>query len=105
VFFFTQAVFILPDSDMFFCFTPPGKPAAIHYGTGAISGYFSEDSVTVGGLVVKDQVGAFVFIIIMTLPQLEKILILMGAFIRNLLKQQKSQASLSWLLSLMVFLG
>jgi phytepsin len=32
-----------------------GKPADIHYGTGAISGYFSEDSVTVGDLVVKDQ--------------------------------------------------
>jgi phytepsin len=46
---------------MFFCFISPGKPADIHYGTGAISGYFSEDSVTLGDLVVKDQVGAFVF--------------------------------------------
>ncbi|XBJ20623.1 hypothetical protein VPH35_011418 [Triticum aestivum] len=32
-----------------------GKPAAIQYGTGSIAGYFSEDSVTVGDLVVKDQ--------------------------------------------------
>lgn len=33
-----------------------GKPAAIQYGTGAISGFFSEDHVTVGDLVVQDQV-------------------------------------------------
>ncbi|KAF3619482.1 Aspartic proteinase A1 [Capsicum annuum] len=33
-----------------------GKSAAIHYGTGAISGFFSEDSVKVGDLVVKNQV-------------------------------------------------
>lgn len=33
-----------------------GKSAAIHYGTGAISGFFSNDAVTVGDLVVKDQV-------------------------------------------------
>ncbi|KAK9268284.1 hypothetical protein L1049_010727 [Liquidambar formosana] len=32
-----------------------GKPAEIHYGTGAISGYFSQDNVKVGDLVVKDQ--------------------------------------------------
>ncbi|KMZ70101.1 putative Aspartic proteinase [Zostera marina] len=32
-----------------------GKSAEIHYGTGAISGYFSEDSVEVGDLVVKKQ--------------------------------------------------
>nr|AMN87036.1 hypothetical protein [Paspalum vaginatum] len=32
-----------------------GKPAAIQYGTGSIAGFFSEDSVTVGDLVVKDQ--------------------------------------------------
>ncbi|XP_026420929.1 phytepsin-like [Papaver somniferum] len=32
-----------------------GKSAAIQYGTGAISGFFSEDSVTIGDLVVKDQ--------------------------------------------------
>ena len=33
-----------------------GKSAAIHYGTGAIAGFFSNDAVTVGDLVVKDQV-------------------------------------------------
>ncbi|XP_057462718.1 aspartic proteinase A1-like isoform X2 [Actinidia eriantha] len=32
-----------------------GKSAEIHYGTGAISGFFSEDSVKVGNLVVKNQ--------------------------------------------------
>jgi phytepsin len=32
-----------------------GKSAAIHYGTGAISGFFSEDNVKVGDLVVKGQ--------------------------------------------------
>ncbi|GMJ05080.1 putative aspartic proteinase A2 [Hibiscus trionum] len=32
-----------------------GKPAAIKYGTGSISGFFSEDYVTVGDLVVKYQ--------------------------------------------------
>ncbi|XP_020249224.1 aspartic proteinase oryzasin-1-like [Asparagus officinalis] len=32
-----------------------GKSAAIHYGTGAISGFFSEDNVELGDLVVKDQ--------------------------------------------------
>uniref|UniRef100_A0A0D9XT28 Peptidase A1 domain-containing protein n=1 Tax=Leersia perrieri TaxID=77586 RepID=A0A0D9XT28_9ORYZ len=32
-----------------------GKSASIHYGTGAISGYFSQDSVKVGGIVVKNQ--------------------------------------------------
>ncbi|XVF26072.1 hypothetical protein REPUB_Repub13aG0268500 [Reevesia pubescens] len=32
-----------------------GEPAAIQYGTGAISGFFSYDHVQVGDLVVKDQ--------------------------------------------------
>ncbi|GMH19449.1 hypothetical protein Nepgr_021290 [Nepenthes gracilis] len=32
-----------------------GKSADIHYGTGAISGFFSEDNVQVGDLVVKAQ--------------------------------------------------
>ncbi|XP_074307483.1 aspartic proteinase A1-like [Silene latifolia] len=31
------------------------KRAAIHYGTGAISGYFSKDNVEVGDLIVKNQ--------------------------------------------------
>lgn len=33
-----------------------GEPAAIQYGSGAISGFFSDDNVKVGDLVVKDQV-------------------------------------------------
>ncbi|XP_042441465.1 aspartic proteinase A2-like [Zingiber officinale] len=33
-----------------------GKSAGIHYGTGVISGFFSEDHVTIGDLIVKDQV-------------------------------------------------
>ncbi|MBA0576868.1 hypothetical protein Golob_024201 [Gossypium lobatum] len=32
-----------------------GKSASIQYGTGAISGFFSNDNVKVGNLVVKDQ--------------------------------------------------
>ncbi|KAI3440167.1 uncharacterized protein J3R85_003779 [Psidium guajava] len=32
-----------------------GKPASIQYGTGAISGFFSNDNVQVGDLDVKDQ--------------------------------------------------
>eukprot|EP00268_Persea_americana_P016279 TRINITY_DN176_c0_g1_i3.p1 TRINITY_DN176_c0_g1~~TRINITY_DN176_c0_g1_i3.p1 ORF type:complete len:512 (-),score=98.88 TRINITY_DN176_c0_g1_i3:404-1939(-) len=32
-----------------------GKSADIHYGTGAISGFFSQDSVKLGDLTVKDQ--------------------------------------------------
>ncbi|XXG67822.1 hypothetical protein AAC387_Pa06g1079 [Persea americana] len=33
-----------------------GKPAAIQYGSGSISGFLSQDNVQVGDLVVKDQV-------------------------------------------------
>ncbi|KAK3423978.1 hypothetical protein EUGRSUZ_F00741 [Eucalyptus grandis] len=32
-----------------------GKPADIHYGTGSISGFFSQDHVEVGDLIVEDQ--------------------------------------------------
>lgn len=39
-----------------FFFNRAGKSAAIHYGSGSISGFFSEDHVTVGDLVVKSQV-------------------------------------------------
>ncbi|THG15443.1 hypothetical protein TEA_028427 [Camellia sinensis var. sinensis] len=37
------------------CYLSVGKSAEIHYGTGAISGFFSEDHVQVGDLVVKSQ--------------------------------------------------
>lgn len=33
-----------------------GKTAEIHYGTGAISGFFSQDHVQVGDLVIQSQV-------------------------------------------------
>lgn len=33
-----------------------GTSADIHYGTGAISGFFSQDSVKVGHLIVENQV-------------------------------------------------
>lgn len=44
-----------------FCVHYTGEPAAIQYGTGSISGFFSYDSVTVGDLVVKDQVNLSFF--------------------------------------------
>ncbi|GAA0154531.1 aspartic protease [Lithospermum erythrorhizon] len=37
-------------------YTANGEPASIQYGTGAISGFFSQDIVEVGDLDVKDQV-------------------------------------------------
>ncbi|XP_071684410.1 aspartic proteinase oryzasin-1 [Lolium perenne] len=36
-------------------YTKKGKRVSIHYGTGAIVGYISQDSVQVGGIVVKKQ--------------------------------------------------
>lgn len=33
-----------------------GKSAEIHYGTGAISGFFSQDHVKLGDLIVTNQV-------------------------------------------------
>lgn len=33
-----------------------GKSAEIHYGTGSVAGFFSQDHVTIGDLVVKSQV-------------------------------------------------
>lgn len=44
-----------------------GTHCAIRYGSGSISGFFSEDDVKVGDLVVKDQVGFFVFLLIFPL--------------------------------------
>lgn len=34
-----------------------GKSAQITYGSGSISGFFSQDNVLVGNVVVKNQVG------------------------------------------------
>ncbi|KAM0927627.1 hypothetical protein ACQ4PT_002755 [Festuca glaucescens] len=36
-------------------YTKEGKRVSIHYGTGAIVGYISQDSVQVGGIVVEKQ--------------------------------------------------
>ncbi|OMP09425.1 Peptidase A1 [Corchorus olitorius] len=36
-------------------YTKNGKSCEINYGSGSISGFFSQDNVKVGGLVVKDQ--------------------------------------------------
>uniref|UniRef100_A0A0E0P670 Peptidase A1 domain-containing protein n=1 Tax=Oryza rufipogon TaxID=4529 RepID=A0A0E0P670_ORYRU len=38
-----------------------GKPAAIQYGNGSVAGFFNEDSVTIGDLVVKDQIQTYSF--------------------------------------------
>lgn len=43
---------------MFFFNGDSGEPCEISYGSGSISGFFSQDSVEVGDLVVKDQVGS-----------------------------------------------
>lgn len=37
-------------------YTKNGKSCAIHYGSGSVSGFFSQDNVEVGDLVIKDQV-------------------------------------------------
>ncbi|EYU19381.1 hypothetical protein ABFS82_02G085200 [Erythranthe guttata] len=37
-------------------YTKIGKPCSIQYGSGSISGYFSQDNVLVGDVVVEDQV-------------------------------------------------
>ncbi len=91
-----------------------GKPADIHYGTGAISGHFSEDHVTVGDLVVENQVVSRSWYFVHTciyfythtqvflggFPSLTKV-----AFLRNLLRQLGSPASHSWWPSLMAYLA
>jgi hypothetical protein len=58
------AICLLLDIDMLSCLISPGKPAAIQYGTGSIAGFFSEDSVTLGDLVVKDQVSGHLYMFI-----------------------------------------
>lgn len=45
-------------------FIDAGTSAAIQYGTGSISGFFSQDSVEVGDLVVKNQVNDNAFLIV-----------------------------------------
>lgn len=42
-------------SSMSNTYTEIGKPCSIHYGTGSISGFFSQDNVGVGDVVVEDQ--------------------------------------------------
>ncbi|KHG03187.1 Asparticase [Gossypium arboreum] len=37
-------------------YTKIGKPCEINYGSGSISGFFSQDNVEVGGVAVRDQV-------------------------------------------------
>lgn len=39
-------------------FFDSGKSCSIAYGSGSISGFFSEDNVAVGDIVVQDQVGS-----------------------------------------------
>ena len=60
-----------------------GKPAAIQYGTGAISGFFSEDHIKVGDLVVKAQV-----ILIFLLFFLRTCLNVESSFVVSLLKER-----------------
>ncbi|KAK3021734.1 hypothetical protein RJ639_046080 [Escallonia herrerae] len=42
-------------SELFAILLHAGKSAEIHYGTGAIAGFFSKDNVKVGDLIVKNQ--------------------------------------------------
>ena len=44
------------ESKLFVAIYYAGKPASIEYGSGAISGFFSNDNVKVGDIVVKNQV-------------------------------------------------
>ena len=87
-----------------------GKSASIHYGTGAISGYFSQDCVKIGDVVVKNQVcnsqHIHLFYVIWSCTSfLRKRWVLLGYFARILLKLRGSQVLLSWLQNSMAFLG
>lgn len=78
-----------------------GKPAAIQYGTGSISGFFSEDSVTVGDLVVKSQVFLWVYIfnVLLIFSDLQH----STDLARNLSRQQVNPVLHFWLLNLMAY--
>lgn len=55
------------------CLAVIGTSAAIQYGTGAISGFFSDDNVRVGDIVVKNQVmlivNPFTFFLFLHTPE------------------------------------
>ncbi|XP_008673208.1 aspartic proteinase oryzasin-1 isoform X1 [Zea mays] len=55
--FFSLACLFHPkyDSRQSSTYKPNGTPASIHYGTGGIAGFYSQDQVTVGNLVVQNQ--------------------------------------------------
>ncbi|CAO1948252.1 unnamed protein product [Urochloa humidicola] len=55
--FFSLACHFHPkyESSLSSTYKPNGTPAFIHYGTGAIAGFYSQDQVTVGNLVVQNQ--------------------------------------------------
>ncbi|PAN29557.1 hypothetical protein PAHAL_5G234100 [Panicum hallii] len=55
--YFSLACFFHPkyESSLSSTYRPNGTPASIHYGTGAIAGFYSQDQVTVGNLVVQNQ--------------------------------------------------
>ncbi|OEL16547.1 Aspartic proteinase oryzasin-1 [Dichanthelium oligosanthes] len=55
--FFSLACHFHPkyESSLSSTYKPNGTPASIHYRTGAIAGFYSEDQVTVGNLVVQNQ--------------------------------------------------
>lgn len=54
-----------------------GTAAAIQYGTGAISGFYSSDNVQVGDLVVKDQVLFYIYFQVNVMLLFEGLLILL----------------------------
>ncbi|KAJ1284441.1 hypothetical protein BS78_03G204400 [Paspalum vaginatum] len=55
--FFSLACLFHPkyESSLSSTYKPNGTPASIHYGTGGIAGFYSQDQVTIGNLVVQNQ--------------------------------------------------